>query len=194
MKESLFFFSLSQRKHLPLFVSTVSKLYLSPKRDNLLTFRTFFAQKKRRGYYFSILPQNGTTATLGIATRANDETRVVRVVFIVSGTPDARNSRRGKGGCGRARIYFFYHLFFRQKGKRYRPYFCVTGRHRICKDGLVHHTGRIATETVERQAREEQGRAKVNEEERNRLARFALEDDSEGDFSSVSFNKGGEGC
>ena len=28
--------------------------------------------------------------------------------------------------------------------------------------------------------------------ERNRLARFALEDDSEGDFLSVSFNKGGE--
>ena len=130
-------------------------------------FRTFFAQKKKeRILFLSILPQKrGRRRRLVLQHVRTIEIRVARVVFIAfrvfNSTRVIREEARRvrKSAC-----IIFYHLFFAE-GKKNRPTFLVTGKTcRFCKDGLVHHTGRIATETIERQAREEQGRAKVYEE------------------------------
>ena len=91
-------------------------------------------------------------------------------------------------------IYFFYHLFFRQKGKRNRPTFLRNGEDMSNFAKMVSCTTPVASRPKLSNGKLEKSRVarRSTWRERNRLARFALEDDSEGDFSSVSFNKGGE--
>ncbi len=91
-------------------------------------------------------------------------------------------------------IYFFYHLFFRQKGKRNRPTFLRNGEDMSNFAKMVSCTTPVASRPKLSNGKLEKSRVarRSTRRERNRLARFALEDDSEGDFSSVSFNKGGE--
>ena len=92
-------------------------------------------------------------------------------------------------------IYFFYHLFFRQKGKRNRPTFLRNGEDMSIFAKMVSCTTPVASRPKLSNGKLEKSRVarRSTRRERNRLARFALEDDSEGDFSSVSFNnKGGE--
>ena len=90
-------------------------------------------------------------------------------------------------------IYFFYHLFFRQKGKRNRPLtFLRNGEDMSNFAKMVSCTTLVGRDRNCRTAssRRAGSRGRSTRRERNRLARFALEDDLEGDFSSVSFNKG----